>query len=60
MQTLETRRVALETELAGDEPPAPRLHPNLPKLYRDKVAALADALSSEEGGAARELVRSLV
>ena len=40
--------------------PAPRLHPNLGDVYRRKVAGLAEALASEDGAEARELVRGLV
>ena len=38
----------------------PRLHPNLAEVYRQKVATLVDALASEDGAEARELVRGLV
>jgi site-specific DNA recombinase len=60
MQTLETRRIVLETELADAVAPAPRLHPNLAIVYREKVASLTDALSGSNGAAAMELVRGLI
>jgi site-specific DNA recombinase len=40
--------------------PAPRLHPNLGEVYRQKVAALADLLGHEDGAEAREMVCDLV
>ncbi len=42
------------------EAPAPRLMPNLAELYREKVAALQDALGGEDAAAAREQVRALI
>jgi hypothetical protein len=35
----------LETELAAAPIPAPRLHPNLAEVYREKIAKLADVLA---------------
>ena len=60
MRELEERRIALESELATAVAPAPRLHPNLAVLYRQKVAALADALSGHGAAAARDLLRGLI
>lgn len=60
MGVLESRRAVLEAELANGETPAPRLHPNLAVLYREKVVALAAALDGAEGASTREVVRSLV
>ncbi len=41
LRELEQRRLTLEAELATSEAPAPRLHPNLAEIYRQKVAGLA-------------------
>ena len=60
MRDLEERRLALEAELESAVAPAPRLHPNLAVVYREKVATLTDALSSSGGSTAMELVRGLV
>ncbi len=57
---LEQRRLTLETDLANAAAPAPRLHPNLAELYRQKVADLTDLLAQNDGADARELVRSLI
>jgi site-specific DNA recombinase len=45
--------------MAAAVAPAPRLHPNLAEVYRQKVAALADLLRYEDGAEAREMVRGL-
>ena len=45
VETLEARRKVLECELQRAPEPAPRLHPNLAELYRQKVANLRDALN---------------
>ncbi len=58
--TSERRKADLENELAATEAPAPRLHPNLAEVYRRRVAELSEALSSDDGAEARELVRGLV
>ena len=60
MQTLEDRRTMLETDLAQAVAPAPRLHPNLPMLYRQRVAELSQALQEEGGDATGEAIRALV
>ena len=59
---LEARQTELETLLAThDAPPAPLIHPALPEVYRQKVAALgasqADPVLKDE---AAEIIRSLV
>jgi hypothetical protein len=41
---LESRRDILVETLAGSAAPAPRLHPRLADVYRDKLAALIGAL----------------
>ena len=46
--------------MATSEAPAPRLHPDLAEIYRQKVAALATLLDRDDVAEARELVRSLV
>lgn len=56
LATLEARKADLERELATTAAPAPRLHPNLAEVYRRKVAELSEALSSDDGAEARELV----
>ena len=40
--------------------PAPRLHPNLAFVYRQRIAALADAMSGDGAAAARDLLRGLI
>jgi site-specific DNA recombinase len=60
LASLENRRLTLETEAAAARAPAPRLHPNLAEVYRQKVANLIDALAQEDAAEARELVRGLV
>jgi site-specific DNA recombinase len=57
---LETRRLELEGKLATAVEPAPRLHPNLAYLYRERVRELSAALAAEDAAEARELVRGLV
>ena len=60
MQGLERRREALEAELATATEPKPRLHPGLAEVYRQKVAALHEALAAEDGHEVREAIRALV
>ena len=60
MTTLEARRLALEAELAQAIVPAPRLHPNLPEVYRIRLEQLAATLEADTADEARELIRSLV
>jgi len=60
LRMLEDRRLVLEAEIETSVTPAPRLHPNLAVVYREKVAALTEALAADGGAAAMELVRSLV
>lgn len=47
MAGLEARKVALQGELASAQTPAPRLHPGLAQIYRDRVAELARVLGEE-------------
>jgi site-specific DNA recombinase len=61
LDELEQRKAMLMAKVAGAPAPAPRLHPNLAELYRQKVAdlraALADPATRTE---ALEILRSLV
>src|SRR5262249_14292646 len=61
MASLETRRIELLGLLESAPPSLPRLHPNLAKLYRQKVVHLAEALNEEDtrleaAGCIRELI----
>ena len=60
MQGLERRRETLEAELATAKEPKPRLHPGLADIYRQKVAALQEALAAEGGHEVQEAIRALV
>ena len=60
MQGLERRREALDAELASATEPKPRLHPGLAEIYRQKVAALQEALAAEGGHEVREALRALI
>lgn len=61
LQDLEGQKAALEAEISEAPPTAPTLHPNLPELYRRRVAelehALTDPATSDE---ALELLRQLI
>ena len=46
--------------LNGTVAPAPRLHPNLAEVYRQKVATLTDLLRREDAAEVRDMVRGLV
>ena len=50
----------LEAELANARLPAPRLHPNLAEVYRQRVAQLAEVLVEDDNAEARDVVRGLV
>jgi site-specific DNA recombinase len=60
LEDLERRKAALEDELAGAEAPAPRLHPSLADLYRERIADLARVLAADDAAETREVVRGLV
>jgi len=60
LEQMERRKVELEQDLAGMQAPAPRLHPNLAEVYRQRVTELSAALSGESGAEAREVIRGLV
>ena len=57
---LDARRVQLEEQIATAAKPAPRLHPNLAQLYRQKVARLTEVLAREDAAEVREVIRGLV
>ena len=58
---LEQRQEKLEREIARGPEAQPLLHPNLAGLYRQKVAALEEALADpEEGAQAMEMIRLLI
>ncbi|EME67517.1 DNA recombinase, partial [Paramagnetospirillum caucaseum] len=48
LAALETRRSEIEAQLQAVPPPLPRLHPNLPELFRRKVEDLQEALREPE------------
>lgn len=60
LDQMERRKAELEQELAGMQAPAPRLHPNLAEVYRQRVTELSAALVGDAGAEARELIRGLV
>ena len=61
LDSLETRKAALEREIAEAPPPAPRLHPKLAEVYARKVSDLHAALERpEEREAALACLRSLI
>ena len=60
LRTLDARRITLERDLAAAVAPAPRLHPNLAEVYRQKVAGLIEMLARDDVAAIREQVRSLI
>ncbi len=57
---LEQRQTAVDAKLAEAAAPAPRLHPNLAELYRQKIAALTDVLARDDAAEVREIIRGLV
>ena len=60
LMALEARKIELERELTSVTAPAPRLHPNLPEIYRRRVADLTAVLAAGDDADARELVRGLI
>jgi hypothetical protein len=61
LDALEIERAALKAQLSAPPPSPVRLHPNLADAYRDKVAALRDALYQEDTRAeAFEILRGLI
>ena len=61
MKQLEERKRELQEFLASAETPPPVLHPSMAVIYRERVAALHEALQQNETRAqATEIIRSLV
>lgn len=61
MQQLEARQAELERKLEATPPALPALHPDMAKLYREKVATLLDALNADDSrSAATEILRGLI
>ena len=61
MQTLEDQRQELAHALEGAPASMPRLHPNLARLYHDKVDRLTEALNDDTTRAgAAETIRALI
>jgi site-specific DNA recombinase len=61
LDEFERRKIKLEAEIAGAPEAAPRLHPSLAEVYRQKVAALQDALADPATRTeALEILRSLI
>lgn len=61
MIALEARQKELEEKLASTAEEPVLIHPNMGKVYREKVASLADGLSDENGRTeAAEILRSLI
>ena len=48
MQSLQDRQKRIEEDLSAVPPPAPRLHPNLAAIYKEKIANLVHALNDPE------------
>ena len=58
---MKTERSYLNTELGASPPPAPRIHPSLGEVYRQKVADLQNARREPEfREEALTILRSLV
>ena len=61
MDGLEHRKAELTAALASSDEPPPVLHPSMAVVYRERVAALHEALQQDETRAqAAEVIRSLV
>ena len=61
LDELQAKRLALTAQLAAPASTAPRLHPNLADVYRDKVQALQQVLVDNPWGrAALDAARALV
>ena len=61
MQSLQDRQKKIEEDLSVAPPPAPRLHPNLATIYKEKIANLVLALNNpntliEANTAIRQLI----
>jgi site-specific DNA recombinase len=61
MQSLQDRQKKIEEDLSAVPPPAPRLHPNLASIYKEKIINLVQALNDpntliEANTAIRQLI----
>ena len=61
MQSLQDRQKKIEEDLGAVPPPAPRLHPNLAAIYKEKIANLVRSLNDpntliEANTAIRQLI----
>ena len=61
MQSLQDRQKKIEEDIGAVPPPAPRLHPNLASIYKEKIANLVQALNDpntliEASTAIRQLI----
>ena len=45
MQSLQNKQKKVEEDLSAVPPPAPRLHPNLASMYKEKITNLVQALN---------------
>ena len=64
MQKLQDRQKKIEEDLSAAPTPAPRLHPNLAAIYKEKIANLVQALNDpntliEAHTAIRKLIERL-
>ncbi|MEO0722698.1 MAG: zinc ribbon domain-containing protein [Pseudomonadota bacterium] len=60
-ENLEARKADLTELLDNADEPPPLLHPNMARMYQDRIAKLCENLQSEEDrGAAVDVLRSLV
>jgi site-specific DNA recombinase len=60
LDALEAHKLELERSLAAAPMPAPRLHPNLAEVYRQRVERLQAALQGPDSADALEVVRGLI
>ena len=61
MEEFEARKKELENLIATAEAPPPLLHPNMSKIYRERVSALAESLArAEDKAEAAEVLRTLI
>ena len=61
MQSLQDKQKKIEEDLCGVPPSAPRLHPNLATIYKEKIASLVQSLNNpntliEANTAIRQLI----
>ncbi len=61
LNALESRREALESAIKAEAPTPLRIHPNIHKIYEQKVAGLIDVLNDEAiKSGATEIIRDLI